>query len=356
MDFKDQIKELVERINKSKDHIKTEEATKNAVIMPFIQTLGYDVFNPAEVVPEFVADIGIKKGEKVDYAIMQDGKPVIIIECKCLGEDLELHNTQLFRYYAVVDAKFALLTNGIRYQFYADLEKENKMDEKPFLDFSITEINDAEINELKKFHKSYFDIVKIIDTAFELKASNEIKAILKNEFKTPTDDFVRFFVKQIYQGKATERIIAVFREIIKKSANQLISEMVNEKIKAALEEKVEIKEETGVKEESIPQNEIEEKKIETTQLEFEGYAIVKAILRSKGVDISRISYKDSITYFAILLDQNTRKPICRLWLNTKNWYVSLFDTEKREDRKPLENLDDIYKYENELFKTVQSYD
>ena len=218
MDFKDQITNFAERVNKSKDHIKTEEATKNALIMPFIQTLGYDIFNPAEVVPEFVADIGVKKGEKVDYAIIQDGKPVIIIECKCLGEDLELHTTQLFRYFTAVDARFALLTNGIRYQFYADLDKENKMDEKPFLDFNITEISDADINELKKFHKSYFDIDEILDTAFELKTSNEIKVILKDEFKTPNDDFVRFFVKRIYPGKATERIIEGFRKIIKKSA------------------------------------------------------------------------------------------------------------------------------------------
>jgi hypothetical protein len=355
MDFKDQILNFADRVNKSKDHIKTEEATKNALIMPFIQTLGYDVFNPTEVVPEFVADIGIKKGEKVDYAIIQDGKPVIIIECKCLGEDLELHNTQLFRYFTAVDARFALLTNGIRYQFYADLDKENKMDEKPFLDFNITEMSDADINELKKFHKSYFDIDEIFGTAYDLKVLSEIKAILKDEFKNPKDDFLRFFVKIIHPGKATERILEQFRGIFKKSVNQLLTEMVNDKIKAALKED-DIKEDPKVKEESISQNESGEKKIETTQLEFEGYAIVKAILRSKGVDISRISYKDSMTYFAISLDQNTRKPICRLWLNTKNWYVSLFDTEKKEDRKSLENLDDIYKYEDELFKTVQNYD
>ena len=354
MDFKDQIANFADRVNKSKDHIKTEEATKNALILPFIQALGYDVFNPAEVVPEFVADIGIKKGEKVDYAIMQDGKTAIIIECKCLGDDLDLHNTQLFRYFTTVDAKFAILTNGIRYQFYSDLDQPNKMDEKPFLDFHITDISDTDVNELRKFHKSYLDIEKILETAYELKYSNEIKAILKDEFKTPDDDFVRFFVKRIYPGKATERVLDDFREIIKRSVNQLLTEMVNDKIKAALKNE-ETEKEQDANKEVIPKDESEEKKIETTQLEFEGYAIVKAILRSKGVELSRISYKDTITYFAILLDQNTWKPICRLWLNTKKWYISLFDAEKKENRKPLENLDDIYKYEDELFKTVQNY-
>ena len=79
MDFQDIIRQLVERIEKMKDNVLTEEATKNAFIMPFINALGYDVFNPTEVVPEFICDIGTKKGEKIDYAIMQDGKPVILI-------------------------------------------------------------------------------------------------------------------------------------------------------------------------------------------------------------------------------------------------------------------------------------
>ena len=82
MDFKDQIKQLGDRVAKLKDQIATEEATKNAFIMPFIQTLGFDVFNPLEVVPEYICDIGTKKGEKIDYAIFKDNVPAILIECK----------------------------------------------------------------------------------------------------------------------------------------------------------------------------------------------------------------------------------------------------------------------------------
>ncbi len=102
--------------------------------MPFIQTLGYDVFNPFEVMPEFTCDIGTKKGEKIDYAIMKDGNPVILIECKHWNQELTLYDNQLLRYFHVSTAKFGILTNGIVYKFYTDLEHENKMDEKPFLE------------------------------------------------------------------------------------------------------------------------------------------------------------------------------------------------------------------------------
>lgn len=116
-------------------NLATEEATKTALIMPFFSLLGYDVFNPMEFIPEFVADVGTKKGEKVDYAIMNEGKPVILIEAKGVDDDLTKHDAQLFRYFTVTDAKFAILTNGIVYKFFTDLEEPNKMDEKPFLLF-----------------------------------------------------------------------------------------------------------------------------------------------------------------------------------------------------------------------------
>lgn len=95
MDFKDTIKQLADRIEKLKDNIQTEEATKNAFIMPFINALGYDVFNPLEVLPEMTCDIGTKKGEKIDYAIMKDDQPILLIECKHWKQDLNLHDNQL---------------------------------------------------------------------------------------------------------------------------------------------------------------------------------------------------------------------------------------------------------------------
>ncbi|WP_331474799.1 type I restriction endonuclease [Intestinibacter sp.] len=89
MDFNEKIRNFISRIETIKDTLTTEEATKTALIMPFFQLLDYDVFNPMEFVPEYVADIGVKKGEKVDYAIIRNGKPVIIIEAKSVTDKLK---------------------------------------------------------------------------------------------------------------------------------------------------------------------------------------------------------------------------------------------------------------------------
>ena len=123
MDFIDKVKQLSTRISTMKDNISTEEATKTSMIMPFFQLLGYDVFNPLEFVPEYTADFGIKKGEKVDYAIMdENNQPVILVEAKWCGEPLDKHASQLFRYFSTTPAKFGVLTNGIIYRFYTDLD------------------------------------------------------------------------------------------------------------------------------------------------------------------------------------------------------------------------------------------
>lgn len=138
MVFNDRIRELSGQVQKQLPHIQTEEATKNALIMPFITALGYNVFNPTEVTPELHADVGIKKGEKVDYAILQDGKPIILFECKWHGADLNKdHASQLYRYFSVTDARFGVLTNGVQYRFYTDLDAANKMDAKPFFEFDL---------------------------------------------------------------------------------------------------------------------------------------------------------------------------------------------------------------------------
>ena len=351
MDFKDQIKQLAEKISKIKDQLQTEEATKNALIMPFIQCLGYDVFNPLEVIPEFIADMGIKKGEKVDYAIMKNNQPIILIECKSINEKLDPHSTQLFRYFTTTKSKFGLLTNGVVYRFYTDLVELNKMDEKPFLEFDITNIKDNLIEELKKFHKSYFDMEQILSAASELKYVNEIKIILANELKSPSEKFTKFFINEVYQGRATEKIIDFFEEIVKKSFNQFINDIVNDRFQSAIdnEEKKQKIEEKPV------ELETKENEKETTAIELEGFFTVKSILRTK-IDASRITYKDTLNYFNIILDGSVRKIICRLYLDGKKKYISLIDENKEEKKQEIASIDDIYKYSDNLIKTALSYD
>ena len=357
MDFKDSIKQLSDRVLKLKDNILTEEATKNAFIMPFINALGYDVFNPLEVVPEMTCDIAMKKGEKIDYAIMKEGEPILLIECKHLAQDLNLHDNQLIRYFNVSKAKFGLLTNGIIYRFYTDLIEPNKMDEKPFLEVDITDLKDTQVEELKKFHKSYFDIENVLSSASELKYTGELKNIIAQEFATPSPEFVKFFAKQVYDGVITAKLLEQFTKLTKKSISTYINDLISERLKSAL--KTETVEEQKAAEEQEAENIAsinDDNKIVTTEEEIESYLIVKSILRPV-VDISRVVYRDAQTYFAILLDDNNRKPICRMYFNslTKK-YIATFDENKKETKHEISTLNDIYNFSKELADIIEFYD
>lgn len=363
MDFKDQIKTLSERVNKLKDNLQTEEATKNALIMPFLQAMGYDVFNPMEVMPEYTCDIGTKKGEKIDYAILKDNDPIILIECKHWQQDLTLHDNQLLRYFHASTAKFGLLTNGIIYRFYTDLETPNKMDEKPFLEINLLDLRDTAIEELKKFHKTYFDVENILSSASELKYTSELKAIISSEFTDPSPEFVKLFAKQVYSGVITAKILEQFTDLVKRSVSSLISDRIAVRLKTALNTEVEnakhqSDQESPTEDYVLPEGVVsisECGKIVTTQEEIDGYNIVKAILY-EVVDINRIVYRDAASYFAILFDDNNRKPIIRLFLDSKtNKYIITFDKDKKETRHNIESLNDIYKYANEIKSIVQFY-
>lgn len=353
MDFKDQIKILGERVIKLKDQIATEEATKNAFIMPFLQSLGYDVFNPVEVIPEYITDIGTKKGEKIDYAIFKDGNPIVLIECKHCNQNLDLHEGQLLRYFHVSKAKFGILTNGVIYKFYSDLVEANKMDEKPFLEFNITDIKDIQIEELKKFHKSYFDADSITNTASELKYSNELKQLISQELNNPTHDFVKHLAKQVYPSIITAKVLDLFTQLTKKAAQALLSDLITERLNNAL--KKEKEDEQQEIQEAAALTEKANSKIETTEEELEGFLIIKSILRQK-IDVSRVAYRDAQTYFAILLDDNNRKTICRLYFNGNKKYLMYFDDNKKEVKKEIQSLDDLFTHSNELLEVLNRYE
>lgn len=354
MDFKDQIKQIGDRVNKLKEQIQTEEATKNAFIMPFLQALGYDVFNPTEVVPEFVADIGLKKGEKIDYAIFKDGSPTLLVECKHWAQNLALHDGQLLRYFHVSKTKFGLLTNGIVYRFYSDLVEPNKMDEKPFLEFNITEVKDNQLEELKKFHKTIFDADSIVNTASELKYTNELKHIIQQEFNNPTADFVKHFARQVYPSVITAKVLEQFTTLTKKSIQQHITDLITERLKTALTKEDEANKEQ-VTIQAAEQAKLEEVKVVTTQEELEGFMIVKTILRQK-IAVKRVTYRDAQSYFAILLDDNNRKTICRLYLSGTKKYLVTLDDQKKEVKNEITALDDIFNHSDTLLKIVENHD
>ncbi|NER14541.1 restriction endonuclease [Leptobacterium flavescens] len=348
MELTNQFKLLAEKIDQLKDKIETEESTKHAFVLPFINLLGYDTFNPTEVVPEFTADLGLKKGEKVDYAIFQEGNPILIMECKHWKEDLNDHNSQLFRYFHVTKTRFAVLTNGIEYQFFTDLEEKNKMDKKPFLEFDITRLKENTIHEISKFHKSHFDVNKIVNNASALKYTREIKKLINKELQTPSPDFVRLFASEVYPGRLTEKVMEEFTELVHKASNQIISDKVNDRLSAAINKEAEKQHEEEVT------NEDGQSKVVTTEEEMEGFRVVVAILRRK-ISIDRISHRDTQSYFGVLLDNNNRKPLCRLHLNGGKKYIGLFNESKDETRELIQSVDDIYGFEEQLLTTIDYY-
>lgn len=293
--FPEVIKTLSKRVQKIKNNIATEEATKTSIIMPFFQALNYDIFNPEEFLPEYVADVGIKKGEKVDYAILRDGEPVILVEAKSINETINKHDSQLFRYFGTTKAKFAILTNGIHYRFYTDLEEQNKMDKTPFFEFNLLEIRENQINELYKFRKENFDIENILTTASELKYTSEIKQFLAKQWENPTDDFVSFILSDIYPGKKTKQVLEKFNGVVKKSLKQFVSDMLNDKLKAALAntEPDSVSEEDSSNDNEEIKN---EPQIVTTEEEIEGYVTVKLLLKD-NVEPERVFYRDNLSYF-----------------------------------------------------------
>lgn len=354
MDFKDSILQFAARVDKLCPQIQTEEATKNALIMPFIQLLGYDVFNPFEVSPEFVADIGIKKGEKVDYAIISEGKPILLVECKHYTQDLNPHNSQLFRYFHTTEAKFGLLTNGVDYRFYTDLVSPNKMDEKPFFEFRITDVKENEIAELKKFHKSYFNVDNITNTASELKFLNQIKQLLHQDFSEPSDEFVKYFAKKVYPSAMTQKVLEQFKSITKKACAVYVSDIINEKLKTVLQVDT-LPDTVQEKPSEVLPEPTGDDKIVTTEEEVMGYMMVKSIL-AETVDIKRVAMRDAQSYCAILLDDNNRKPICRFYFNNLNRLsIGIPGDDKAFVRHEMENLESIYGLKEQLQSAVKNY-
>lgn len=350
MDFIDKVKQFSKRVETIKNSIQTEEATKTSIIMPFFSMLEYDVFNPLEFTPEFVADVGIKKGEKVDYAIVIDNEPVILIEVKSINKNLERHDSQLFRYFGTTKAKFAILTNGIIYRFYTDIDEINKMDKEPFFEINILKIKDSEINELKKFIKSNFNLNNMLDNAYLLKYERKFKSIISEQIQEPSDEFIKLFLQLTYSGPKTQTVIEKFRPILKKSLNNYISELLNDRILSAIENN---KPEDNT-ENNINENISTSGKITPSDDEMEAFFIVKTILKN-SINLDDIYFKKTESYFAILYKNNVRKWICRFNIKDTQKTLMLPTKNKEINKYTLENINDIMDYKNLLIDIVKRY-
>lgn len=365
MDFEESVNQVAEKVQEQRNIIETEEATKTAFILPFIgQVLGYDVFNPKEVIPEFTADVGVKKGEKVDYALVHDGQVQILVECKKIGCPLSIDNaSQLFRYFAAAKARIGVLTNGQIWNFYMDIDQPNIMDSKPFMILDLLDIDPTMLPALEKLTKPDFDIDSIASSAEELKYVGSLKRAIGEEFKTPSFEFVKLLTRHVYDGRFSSTIREKFEPLVGKALKQFLSEQVNDRLKTALgadDVKTTLpmqsgdtdgqaqasKDDAAVEEQSGLKN-----TIVTTDEEWAAYFIVKAIACS-NVDPARVTMRDAKEYCAIFLDDNNRKPVVRLYFNREQKYIGLFDENKQCSRMPIEKVDDIYSYADQIREEV----
>lgn len=352
MDFELEIEKLTSRATGQIGALATEEATKTALVLPMLRALGYDVFNPEEVVPEYTADHGIKRGEKVDYALKLDGKPTILIECKTAGTQLDSRKaSQLYRYFTSTKARFGVLTDGIRYEFFSDLDDPNRMDGKPFFIFDLLTHSDEEVRELRKFGKETYSEEDILSTASNLKYGRLIDAWLAEQFADPSEDLVRLIGGKVFEGRMTAQVMEWMSGLVGSSLNRAVRARVRDNLESALErgssdERAEAAELPG-----LPS---EDPGIVTTEEEIGGHLIVQAIL-SEFTDPDRVTMRDAKSYCAILLDDNNRKPICRLRFDGRQWRVGTF-VNKQETLNDIDRLSDIYRLRAELQATLSEYD
>lgn len=348
MEFDEKLNQFISRIKKIKDSISTEEATKTSLIMPFFSLLGYDVFNPNEFTPEYIADVGIKKGEKVDYAITLNNQVTILIEAKSINENLSKHDSQLFRYFSTTSARIGILTNGIIYKFYTDLEEVNKMDSTPFLEINLLDMKENDISELKKFCKDNFDINIIINNASNLKYASSIEKILLEEFTNPSDEFVKLILnKGVYEGIKTQNVIDKYKPILKKSINHYINSLINQRLQKAINNS---SNESG---DDLTQ-ELHEESIKTTTEELESYYIVKSIL-SEYTNPNNLYYKDTFSYFGILYENKVTKWICRVYLKENVRFIIIPNENKEEIRYEIDSVTDIYKFKDKLISRLKVF-
>lgn len=353
MDFAQKVKDLSARSKHATQHAVTEEAAKTAVVLPFIQALGYDAFNLEEVVPEFIADVGIKKGEKIDFAIRIGGKTAILIEVKPINMALgNAQYSQLYRYFATVEARLAILINGREVWFFSDIDEKNKMDKKPFFVFDLQNYDDRQVAELARFQKSNFDMDNILEAASNLKYVKAAAAELFKQLTTPDDEFVRFFGKQIYDGTMTKAAVEMLRPAIQAALDEVIRNRIQERLNVTFGKEATVPE---TSEKPVSTDAAVEAEVVTTEDEMQAFMIVRAI-GSKSAPLNRITMRDARSYCSIFMDDNNRKPICRLYFNAKNSKsVGIFGPDKTETKYLIEDLTDIFKHADAIEAAIKAY-
>lgn len=298
MSFTDAVRALANQIETRREHVHTEEAAKQALILPFIALLGFDIYNPAEVIPEYKAGWA-KVSEKVDYALLIAKRLSLFVEAKGINEVLVNHDPQLAKYFnSTPEVKFSIITNGVQYRFFTDLQEKNILDKKPFFEFNFGDFADSDIAVLERFRKEVFNVESLVGYAEDLVFLSGLKAQFKSLLRDPSDDFVRFAVvaAELVDGRVTQRVVDRFRPLVKESISAAILEIVGQSFLQTPAASVEIVEDNA---DTIIE-EPAKKGIETTEEELRVFEIVKRLLADQVPDPDKLRHQDTHRYFAVL--------------------------------------------------------
>lgn len=348
VDLIDQLQAIAARAQQTGDSLTNEEATKMALIAPFIQALGYDIFNPTEVKPEFAADLpGIKQGERVDYAVLdrETGIPKILIEAKPYKTDLSHSEMgQLSRYFAATHARIGILTNGRIFQFFSDLDNKNLMDTRPFAEIDLFDLRSAPIEQLKQMSKTMFDLDSLLSGAERLKYLRAVKERIKEELTDPGEWLVRELIRDVVDAKRISgQQIEKLKPVVVDAIKSYINDRINERLHSAMEAEQASK---AVEDNAQEDPESQDDVATFTEEEREGLYIVRAICAT-DVEPGRLREKDTKTYCNVLLDGNSWKSVLRMYFNSSQKKLEIFD-----DQEPrmvtIDNLNDMYKHSERI--------
>jgi len=276
MAFNDEIKVFAEKTLALKERLKTDESVKYSLVMPLLQLLGYNVFDPGELVPSYPIQLDPPKDKHVDYAILRNGEPEILLEVKGIGKKLEDYRGDMADYFnGSSKARLAILTDGIKYEVFSNIEEPDKMDKAPFLVTDLANLNEDVLTELKKLHKDEYNIDLILFQPKKLKYTKKAKEYLEKLLDEPDEEFVNFILKNIYQGAwssdVSEKYGTVIRDAIKlfneelKKAKTVVPEPEKETEQVQEEKKEEKPDEERVIEIKPKEKKKEEKKEEKPQ-------------------------------------------------------------------------------------------
>jgi hypothetical protein len=330
MAFEDDFARHIDQIKARLPHIHGEEASKQSLVIPLFHVLGYDVWNPLEVQPEYGADFNksqMKRGQlsKVDYALKIDGNPVIFIECKAADLTLDTHDGQLAFYFnATPSVRVGILTNGVRIKVFTDLQQPNVMDEKPWMDFDIRSAKQAEIDALKKFRKTEFTADQIVGLAEEMVYYNVLVPFMASQLRDPGEKLVRLVAEEIPSLKRIDKkVVDRLTPILKKAIQSAILDHVARSFSTPAQP-----EPAPAAVAPVPVDataaaagaEGSREGIVTTPEELEAHSLVAKIVKEKFPD-AVVLYRDAKSYFTIM-QNNLRKWFIRLAIEKAPFWIS----------------------------------